>query len=166
MSTGAGGSKVPDPHPLIEGRDLEGTIRLRGYVGPSEHSKHISLYWSLTDLRMCVDVPTDMIQGHDPPSETYAPTILWVKSTAKLVYHCSLSLDGVGAFLTGSIARKYLPATRENPPSSAETLYDTVSYFHQTDGLTVATPCQTQKIVDMMGCLITELWCVPPATAP
>lgn len=171
MSNGAGGSKVPDPHPLIQSRDLEDTIRLHGYVGASEHPNHISLYWSLHDLRMFVDVPSNLIKGYEQPDETNAPTIVWVKSTAKLIYHCSLNLDGAGGFLTGSIARRYLPTARGNPPSAADTLYDTVSYFHKPDdglnfALTPATPCHTPQIVEMMGCLITELWCVPPATAP
>lgn len=154
----AGRPKIPDPHPKVGSRELEGTICLQGYVGKSAHDDCISLHWSLRDFRMYIDIPKRAIKHLAEPQTPEEPTVFWVKADAHLVYHCNISLEASSGFLTGSIAEKHLPAARATAASS---IAPTDSGDPHPDVLTPFTPCVTQRAMVWTESIITKTWCVP-----
>lgn len=137
-------------HPLVKKLQQEpsGTVRLQGYVGPSERDGYLSLYADLADLSECVEIPESAIVHHEEAPEEVLPyggTFLWVKADAEVVYERSLAVRTPADMLSGAIAKAHLSDV-QTPPITAYGLAPRLAEVGNTlhiGGCTFFEPCIT-----------------------
>lgn len=152
-------------HPLLAKlqQQTSGTVRLQGYIGPSERDGYLSLYADLGDLSERVEIPESAIVHHEEAPEEVLPfggTFLWVKADADVVYERNLAVRTPADMLSGAIAKAHLSDV-QSPPITAHVLaprmFGKPSYTDST--------CYFQCGTNEPGCPVnTGNYCKPPFT--
>ena len=144
--------KVP-PHPLVS--RLQGTAKqpekltsVVGWPGDAESADRVRVYldtgfttyYELSSDDVVNTVPTD-------PANENAPTMVWVRSSAKADLTSTQSVSGDIGFLSGGISRGNLAGASRNARFfSANRVYQAESGTWSCPIETLEGPCETRNI--------------------
>lgn len=161
---------APEPERAQPAEAADALTTLVGFVGRSAVEGHVRVYLDLSFTSYCEVATADIARTRPvDPGDEESPTVIWVKSSARMGMVSVGRLSGNAAYVTGAIrARHRQRAVRRVPVANAsldpctqwfDCWRDTAAFCPAPDSdwcLTEGVPCPSNQ-----SCPSDPMWCGP-----
>jgi hypothetical protein len=141
---------VPSRDEIEAGPD-GGLNTIVGYVGPAANADQVRIYLDLSFGSYCEVASSDVVQtAHVDANDENSPTVVWVKSSARVGLVGRLTGDA--SFISGTIRKRFLPRATAQALSESTAPVCSELFFCPSEDVCTTPLCPPPASSSPWGC--------------